>query len=45
VAALPDDRRDDVLARLRHLAATFPEPLSLPYVTEVFISFRQTGRR
>jgi SAM-dependent methyltransferase len=44
VAALPDAARDSLLARVRALTADKPEPISLAYVTEVFLCFRQTGR-
>ena len=45
VAALADERREALLAEVREVAAGFPEPLSLAYVTEAFVSFRQTDRR
>ena len=44
IAALPDADRNSVLARIRALTADKPEPISLAYVTEVFLCFRQTGR-
>jgi SAM-dependent methyltransferase len=44
IAALPEADRDSVLARARALTADKPESISLAYVTEVFMCFRQTGR-
>ena len=44
IAALGERERTLLLARLKELTEGLPEPLALPYVTEVFLCFRQTGR-
>lgn len=40
VAALPDPERDALLARVRELAAERPEPIAIPYETEVYVADR-----
>ena len=41
IAALPSDVRTSVLDAARALAETQPEPISLPYVTQVFVCRRR----
>jgi SAM-dependent methyltransferase len=40
VAALPDAERSSLLARIRELAADRPEPIVIPYETEVYVADR-----
>jgi SAM-dependent methyltransferase len=42
IAALPERERRRVLARVREAAAGLGQPFAFPYVTEVFMCFRQT---
>jgi SAM-dependent methyltransferase len=42
IAALPDHERRTVLERVRAAASGLEEPFAFPYVTEVFMCFRQT---
>jgi SAM-dependent methyltransferase len=42
VAALPDEERHALLERVRELAADRPEPIVIPYETEVYVADRQT---
>ena len=44
IAALSERERAALLARLNELTESMPEPFALPYVTEVFLCFRQTER-
>jgi SAM-dependent methyltransferase len=41
IAALPDPERDEVLGRIGDLAAGWPEPLCLGYMTEAFVYGRR----
>ena len=45
VAALPDDAREALLARVRELTAGRAEPFRFPYVTEVYVTPRSRRRR
>lgn len=40
VAALPETEREALLARVRELAAERPEPITLPYETQVYVADR-----
>jgi SAM-dependent methyltransferase len=42
VAALPDEERHALLERVRELAADRPEPIVIPYETEVYVADRLT---
>lgn len=43
IAAAPHDERESVARRVREVATTVPEPLEIPYRTDVFWCFRAAG--